>query len=354
MRDDSPAGRMNRFLGSAAGRVVLLVAILAALALAITVGVSLLDRRHPVQETRGDLTDRFQVEKTISYQGVDYSHRPKLTKILFMGIDQDSDVIPAGSRSGGQADFLMLLVLDAEAKTMARLEIDRDTMTPITVLGVLGNPAGTRVAQISLSHGFGDGRAQSGQFTADAVTRLLQGEPVDYYVALSLDGISSLNDWAGGVTVTLADDFSSLDPDMLPGVTLTLHGMQAEYFVRSRMNVGIGTNEARMARQRVYIQALGELLDAKIQENADCIGDLFDQLEPYLVTDMKRGRMINLAWATRAYTRLPMEDLPGEHRIGSDGFMEFYPDQDLLTMAIIHRFYDPVTTAGTDVAAPQR
>lgn len=351
MRDDSPVGRIRDFLSGTAGRVVLLVAILAALALAITVGVSALDRRHAVEETRGDLTDRFQEEKTISYQGEDYRHRAKLTKILFMGIDQDSDVVPTGSRNGGQADFLMLMVFDAEAKTVARLEIDRDTMTPITVLGVLGNPAGTRVAQISLSHGFGDGRAQSGQLTADAVNRLLLGEPIDYYVALSLDGISTLNDWVGGVTVTLADDFSSLDPDMLPGVTLTLHGMQAEYFVRSRMNVGIGTNEARMARQRLYIQALGDIMDVKIQKDANCIGDLFDQLEPYLVTDMKRGRMINIAWATRAYTRLPMEDLPGEHRLGPDGFMEFHPDQDLLTMAIINRFYDPVTTAGAGASA---
>ena len=34
---------------------------------------------------------------------------------------------------------------------------------------------------------------------------------------MSLDGISVLNDLAGGVTVTLEDDFSAADPAMTKG-----------------------------------------------------------------------------------------------------------------------------------------
>lgn len=41
---------------------------------------------------------------------------------------------------------------------------------------------------------------------------------------MSLDGISVLNDLAGGVTVTLEDDFSAEDPAMTRGTTLSLHG----------------------------------------------------------------------------------------------------------------------------------
>lgn len=50
------------------------------------------------------------------------------------------------------------------------------------------------------------------------------GESVDFYVAMNMDGISELNDLAGGVTVTLEDDFSSIDPAMTKGTTLTLPG----------------------------------------------------------------------------------------------------------------------------------
>lgn len=48
------------------------------------------------------------------------------------------------------------------------------------------------------------------------------GEFIDFYVAMNMDGISELNDLAGGVTVTLEDDFSSIDPAMTKGTTLTL------------------------------------------------------------------------------------------------------------------------------------
>ena len=50
------------------------------------------------------------------------------------------------------------------------------------------------------------------------------GEFIDFYVAMNMDGISELNDLAGGVTVTLEDDFSSIDPAMTKGTTLPLHG----------------------------------------------------------------------------------------------------------------------------------
>ena len=56
-------------------------------------------------------------------------------------------------------------------------------MTPITILGVLGDRSGVRTAQVSLSHGFGDGGAQSCEFTVDAVSNLLLGTQIDFYIA---------------------------------------------------------------------------------------------------------------------------------------------------------------------------
>lgn len=346
---ENPCPKPGRVL---ARKGLLMLLALAALVVAAYLIGSGLEARNRAEETRGDLTDRFAQQTTIPYQGETYRHRAGLTKILIMGVDRDTDEAPAGFRNGGQADFLLLMVFDAKAQTLALIQIDRDTMTPITVLGVLGNPAGTRTAQLSLAHGFGDGREQSCAFTADAVTSLLLGEPIDYFVSLQMDGISVLNDWAGGVTVTLTDDFSALDPAMLPGATLTLRGEQAETYVRSRMSIGIGTNEARMVRQQCYLKGLGELLDAKIQADANCIGELFDLLSPYLVTDMKRGRMMNIAWATKDYERLSTENLPGEHRIGSDGFMEYHIDPQQLTAAIIRRFYEPAAFAAADTPKP--
>ena len=67
---------------------------------------------------------------------------------------------------------------------------------------------------------------------------------------------------------------------MTAGKTLTLTGEQAEIYVRSRMSVGVGTNEARMARQEDYITRLTERLNEKLSEGEEEIGALYDALEP--------------------------------------------------------------------------
>ena len=215
-------------------------------------------------------------------------------------------------------------------------------MTPITILGVLGDKSGVRTAQISLSHGFGDGKEQSCELTVEAVSNLLLGAQIDFYAAMSMDGVPVLNDWAGGVTVTLEDDFSALDPAMTPGATLTLTGEQAEIYVRSRMSVGVGTNEARMKRQQQYITQATVQLDAKIRESQSAIGELYDALEPYLTTDLSRGRMINELWAARDYGRTALIEPAGEHQVGADGFMQFHADEDGLKQIVLELFYEEV------------
>ena len=59
-----------------------------------------------------------------------------------MGIDRAGDAVVSGYRNGGQSDFLRLMVIDSAAKRITQLQIDRDTMTPITILGVLGQDGG--------------------------------------------------------------------------------------------------------------------------------------------------------------------------------------------------------------------
>lgn len=73
--------------------------------------------------------------------------------------------------------------------------------------------------QICLGYAFGDGRQTSCEVTVEAVENLLGGQAIDQYLAMGLDGISTLNDLAGGVTVTLEDDFSAIDPAMTKGTT---------------------------------------------------------------------------------------------------------------------------------------
>lgn len=293
-------------------------------------------------QQRGELAQTEQ-EQTCVVDGITYRKRSDIMSILIMGVDRDSTQQSDGPYEGGQADFQRLIVLDTAHGTVQQLKIDRDTITDVVMLGYLGSPIGTQKMQISLAHGFGDGREESCEYAQQAVEALLGEDTVDYYLAMNLDGIPTLNDLAGGVTVTLEDDFSAMDPAMVQGATLTLHGKQAEYFVRSRMNIGEGTNEARMVRQEAYLEQLLTQLHGQLGQEKQRTAEVLDAMADYVVTDMPRGRMINEIWAARDYTVEPALALEGEHKVAEDGFMEFYPTESSIQQAVLELFWEPVT-----------
>ncbi len=323
-------------------RALLLLLAAAAVLLLVYQGGRWLEGRSRKPEPRGDHEQRYEYAPTVEFEGALYRRRRGLTSILLLGVDRTSEESAQGYRSGGQADFLRLLVIDSTQKRIYQLQIDRDTMTPIAILGVLGNRSGVRTAQISLSHGFGDGGAESCELTREAVENLLGGVLIDFYAAMDLDGIAALNDLAGGVTVTLTEDLSALDAAMTPGATLTLRGKQAEYFVRSRYGVGSGTNAERMERQETYVAQLMQQIDAGLRGDEDFMGGMYDALEPYLTTNIGRGRLINEAWAARDYERAPLIALAGEHHVAADGFMQLDVDSASLEQAVITLFYEKV------------
>ena len=316
-------------------------ALLAVLAVVLVLygGGRWLEKRAEKPETRTQLPQADQ--ETVEVDGVTYRKKSRLTTILVMGVDHDTQD-SYEYRKAGQADFLRLVVLDDADKTVQQLQIDRDTMTPVTVLGLLGDRYEPVTEQICLGYAFGDGRESSCEVTVEAVGNLLGGQTIDQYLAMGLDGISTLNDLAGGVTVTLEDDFSAIDPAMTKGTTLTLQGEQAETYVRSRRSVGVGTNEARMARQESYIRQLSVQLDEKLQKDQNFAVDAYDALQPYLTTSMAKGQLVNEAWAAKDYTRLDTIKPDGTYQVGEDGFMEFYPDADALQQAVLQLFYEKV------------
>lgn len=296
---------------------------------------------------RGSLEGRFEQARTVGYDGASYRYRKRdLTTVLFMGIDRQDTVDRPTTRyrNGGQSDFLLLMVIDSRNKRVTPIHIDRDTMAEITVLGILGNDAGTTRSQICLSHGYGDGNEQSNRYAVEAVSKFLLGVDIDFYVSMNLESVGQLNDAVGGVTVTLEDDFSMVDPAMTVGTTLTLRDKQAEHFVRGRMLIGDGTNASRMRRQRVYMDELSHIIDEKTAaRGAEFIGELFDLMEPNIQTNMKRGRMINEVWNARGYTREATVSPAGEHVIGNDGYVEFHADEDALVRLVLGLFFEPVS-----------
>mgnify|MGYP000127299923 FL=1 len=136
------------------------------------------------------------------------------------------------------------------------------------------------------------------------------------------------------------DDFSQLDPEMVKGKTIRLQGKQAEIFVRNRRDVSDGTNAMRMRRQRLYMDEALALFLERTSSDLDFIGNLYDSMSGELTTDMERGVLINEVYKYSRYTCGDILTLAGTHRIGDDGFVEFYPDGQSLNTFILDTFFE--------------
>ena len=320
------------------------VALMVSVALAVMFAVVLFVKQPSnAQEARGDYKQRYQYDRIIEVDGVKYRERKRVTTILLLGIDRDTDQAEdADYFNGGLADFERLIVIDEGRKKVFQLQIDRDTITPITILGPLGDELGKAPRQICVAHSFGDGAETSRRYAVDAVSEFLLGSPVNFCIALRMDGISVLNDLVGGIEVTLDDDFSNIEPGWTKGATVTLMGDQAETFVRRRMDVSDGTNESRMRRQQQYIDKLAAKLMRRFSNNKNFIGTVYDALEDYMSTDISRGRLINEVWNAKNFERPDLLTLPGEHVVNEYNNMEFYVEEGAVQQLVLELFYEPL------------
>lgn len=291
----------------------------------------------------GDLNSRLNVD-SIEYEGSVYRPKRRLTTILFMGVDRWATETDANAtyRSGVQADFQMLIVLDENAQTVTAIHINRDLMADITILNLMGETIGNRKSQICMAYSYGDGDQKSCELTVKSLSERLNGIQIDGYLAMELDGINALNEALGGVQVTLDADFSIYDSEMTAGKTLTLTGKQAEYYLRYRYEIGNGSNADRMLRQRAYMEAAKQVLMERLEESESGIMAIYDAVEPYIITNMNRGRLMNLANRSRCFSILPIIEIEGENIVGDRGLYEFYPDEADLMRVILDTFYDRI------------
>lgn len=334
----------RRRLSGAAIAVALVCAALAYAGVLLgirTVGSRL--ERSDAPEPVGSLDGRFASDElTLRYADRTWTYRKReLTNLLLIGVDwAEMDSPAASGRYAGQADFLLLLTFDKKNRTISTLQIDRDTMTDIRVYGPFGEYTGIRETQICLSHAYGATAAENCENTVWAASRLLGNIPVDGYLALDMSAITALNDALGGVTVTLEEDFSALDPQMVRGATIALQGKQAETFVRGRTGVGDGTNAARMKRQKAFMQKAGDLIAEGLERDSGFAGTLLDALSGHMTMNVTRGWLINKAYESSGYRRTETRTLAGTHALGADGFTEFRADTDALNDLLTASFFE--------------
>lgn len=278
--------------------------------------------------------------KTVTRDGVDYFPRQDITVFLVMGIDQFGKVEDSDTYNNhGAADMVALLVFDEQQHTCNVLQLNRDTMLEMPVIGIGGKPAGSQFGQLALSHTFGSGLEDSCENTKKTVSELLYGTHIDYYIAMNMDAIGILNDAVGGVTVTVTEDFSQIDPTIGKG-EVTLMGEQAINYVRTRKDVGDQLNITRMDRHTAYMESFLSAFQSRQNSSDRFAADVYEDVADYLVSDCSATVISQVISRYADYTLVDVLTPKGENVLGKTYF-EFYADEDDLDRLILDLFFAP-------------
>lgn len=255
---------------------------------------------------------------------------------LFIGTDKSGNEDAEGEEyHGSMADALMLVVVDEEEKAYGILQLNRDTITEVPMLLQDGSANASAQMQLCTAHWYGKDKAASCDNTVETVSKMLGGLPIDGYYALKMDAMPLLNHEVGGVTVTLEDDMTKLDPAMKKGATLTLTDRQAELLMQSRYVMDDDRNTQRMRRQQIFLNAFMKKIKKQNTGDINAAVKLYDRLRPYATTDIKMNDLTALLKDMQGYTDKGIITIDGTSKIGEklhDGkkHWEFYMDEDSL------------------------
>lgn len=285
-------------------------------------------------------SDIHQERKTLLVDGVAYFPRQDIRVFLLMGIDRSGPVSDSGSyKNKGAADVILVFVFNETTEEYSVLALNRDSMVEMTTLGLGGKPAGRRIAQLALSHTYGNGLNQSCVNTRNTVSDLLYGATIHQYISLNMDAISILTDAVGGVRVNIQDDFSLIDSSLEKG-TMVLNGEQAYTFLRTRKNVGDQLNLSRMGRHKEFMNGFVTAYRSNVGRDVSKAMAIFDEIRPYIVTDCSDQAFISFLNRFYEYELVDIISPAGTNVRGKE-YMEFYIDEENLKQVILSLLYEP-------------
>jgi len=274
---------------------------------------------------------------TITINGKEYRENLDKEVLLLVGLDSyDNEVVKGGYTNYSLADFIVVLVLDGESKTVTPIQINRDAMVNYPMLGVLGDYIGDAYGQIALSHTYGDGDLGSLYNVKETVSNLFNGIHIDYCLSITMDAIKIVNDDLGGIEVYVEDNFENVDSSIAQGQNVLLTGDQAMSFVRSRMGMDEPTNIARMKRQRQYLEKLFKCFVEKSKDEA-LIYKVINDVSDYLVSSANTSDMKSIIDRAASYQLADTIVLDGES-VKGEKYMEFYLDLAKVDEMVIEQF----------------
>lgn len=284
----------------------------------------------------------FEEKNYIYYNNKKYKPKNYLDTVLLIGTDGEGKVYESTAyNNSNKADFIALLIFDNNTKICNVIQINRDTIAEIPVLGITGEKAGTTTGQLALAYTYGNGLELSCKNTVKAVSNFLYQIEIDNYLSMNMDAVAALNDVIGGVEVEVLDDFSEIDTTLIQGEKVLLSGEQALTYIRGRANVGDQTNLSRMNRQRQYMAAFAEKIKNEYESNNELVLNAYNAITDYIVTDCSITVLSDTAERLSEYEIKEIITPEGEI-VESNEFIEFHADDEKLIELVISLFYDEI------------
>ena len=309
--------------------VILLLVVLAAL-----LGAAFQLNNQPAVpvENAGQAINAPKEQTFLTYQSEEYPLKEDLYTVLLIGTDgtepyEKKENILQDYYNYSQADFLILLVQDTQAGTTEVIQLNRDTMTDVPWLDVIGQYGGTEYQQICLAFNSGDGGRASCLNTVDAVSSLLFDAPIQHYIQMPMSAIPVLNNLVGGVPVQIPLDMTHVDPAFVKGTTVWLNGEQAEKFVRVRKEMVDDSNLARMSRQRIYLDSFQKQAQEALNSDSEFVLKLVEKMGEHIQTDLTAQQLSDLMKSLDNSRILPIRTADGELIVGAQQYYEFFVDE---------------------------
>ena len=311
---------------------VVIILVAALLIAALLIAVYLWEKGH------SDYSGDILLEEVVEFEGQKYQLRSNVETMLIMGLDKFGDSVgDASYNNDRQADFLLLLVFDKEREVTTAIQINRDTMTEVSVLGLGGKKVGTVTQQVALAHTYGTGSGDSCKNTVEAVSKILGGVKINHYLSITMDVVALINDAIGGVTLTVKDDLTSYSDRLVKGEELTLKGDEALIYVRSRYSAADSSNKARMERQRQYLEAMYTQMTDSMAADDDVLDDVILDASEYIVTDCTSAQLELFLHRLSSYDNAGIHAPQGNYV--ENQYVEFYPDANATQKMLIEVFY---------------
>ena len=272
----------------------------------------------------------------LEYNGNRYKFNSSIVTILFMGVDSsDDDGI-------GQADSIQLYLLNRSDETMQVVSLSRDIMTPIRLFDVAHNDLGWNTNHLALAYAYGSTPQNGAMLTCQAVSRLLNNIPINYFVAVDLTKLSLVHNVVGELEVVIPNEsLSDLNPDWTSGTTISLTKDNVELFLRSRdSNINYSNND-RMQRQMAYLNAYFAKISEMLNKDFDNTVSKLYNLSKDLITNISLTDVESFAKMLISYSYDESKDfhqVEGENKLG-EFHDEFYVNQEKLLELLINLFY---------------